>query len=83
MGHSMTDLRQGHRRERGAIRGHAHKCQSACRQGHCEPPEKHPDVIVVRIVVQDLREDPLVTAIIDGGEHTEGAVIELIGGHIP
>jgi hypothetical protein len=38
---------------------------------------------VVRIGVQDVIEDPLVAAIIDDGENAEGAVIELIGGHIP
>jgi hypothetical protein len=35
------------------------------------------------IVIQDVVEEALVAAIIDGGEHTERAVIELIGGHIP
>src|SRR2546429_5305000 len=34
------------------------------------------------IVIQDVVEEALVAAIIDGGENTEGAVIELIGGHV-
>src|SRR5712691_4576707 len=34
------------------------------------------------IVIQDLREETLVTAIIDRREHAEGASIECIGGHI-
>jgi len=38
---------------------------------------------VGRIVIQDVIEEALVAAIIDGGENAEGAVIELIGGHIP
>ena len=32
---------------------------------------------------QDVIEDPLVAAIIDGGKNAEGAIIEFIGGHIP
>ena len=35
------------------------------------------------IVIQDVIEEALVAAIIDGGENAEGAIIELIGGHIP
>src|SRR6266567_2594657 len=77
------NLSEGQGRERRAIGRDAEKGQVACRQGRLESPEKRPNVLVVRIVVQDVREDPLVAAIIDGGEHTEGAVIELIGGHIP
>jgi hypothetical protein len=38
---------------------------------------------VVRGVIQDFVEDTLVAAIIDGGENAKGAIIELIGGHIP
>ena len=37
---------------------------------------------MVGIVVQDLIEDALVAAIIDGGENTEGTIIEFIGGSI-
>jgi hypothetical protein len=35
------------------------------------------------IVLQHVIEEALVAAIIDRGEYAEGAVIELIGGHIP
>jgi hypothetical protein len=38
---------------------------------------------VGRIVVSDVIEEALVTAIIDRGEQTEGTVIEFIGGDIP
>src|SRR5262252_10433278 len=34
-------------------------------------------------MIQDLVEEALIAAIIDGGEYAEGTVIELIGGHIP
>jgi hypothetical protein len=37
---------------------------------------------MVGIVVEDLIEDALVAAIIDGGENTERTVIEFIGGDI-
>jgi hypothetical protein len=33
-------------------------------------------------VIQDVREDPLVAALIDRREHTARSVIELIGGHL-
>src|SRR5262249_18814101 len=45
--------------------------------------EKRPDVLVGGIVIQHVIEEALVAAIIDGGKYAEGAVIELIGGHIP
>jgi len=35
-----------------------------------------------RVVIQHLIEEALVAAIIDRGENAEGAVVELIGGHI-
>src|SRR5438094_5122699 len=35
-----------------------------------------------RIVIQDVIEDPLVVAIIDGGKNTEGTIIQFIGSHI-
>ena len=35
------------------------------------------------VVVSDIIEEAFVTAIIDRGEHTEGTVIEFIGGDIP
>ena len=34
------------------------------------------------IVIQHIIEDALIAAIIDRGEHTEGAIIQFIGGHI-
>jgi hypothetical protein len=34
------------------------------------------------IVIQDLVEEALVAAIIDNRKNAEGAVIELIGGHV-
>jgi hypothetical protein len=35
------------------------------------------------IVIQDIVEEALGAALIDGGEHAEGAVLELLGGHRP
>ena len=57
--------------------------QGACRQGRFQPPKKRPDVIMSGIVIQHLIEEALVAAIIDGGEDAEGAIIELIGSHVP
>src|SRR5262249_8896461 len=66
--------------ERRAIGRDTSEGQVACRQGRFESPEKRPDVVVGGIVIQDVIEETLVTAIIDRGENAEGAVIELIGG---
>src|SRR5215471_14407779 len=83
MPYAAKNLRQGRRIEGGAIRRDAQQCQGACRQGRFEPPEKRPDVLVGGIVIQDLVEEALVAAMIDGREYAAGAVIELIGSHIP
>jgi len=48
-----------------------------------QPPEKRPDVVVGGIVIQDVIEEALVAAVIDGGEYAEGTVIEFIGSNIP
>src|SRR5215470_6715167 len=69
--------------ERRAIGRDTSEGQVACRQGRFESPEKRPDVVVGGIVIQDVIEETLVTAIIDRGEHTEGTIIEFIGGDIP
>src|SRR5215468_12224321 len=83
----MRDIPK-HLREGGGIEGRAigrdaAEGQVTCRQGRFEPPEKGPDILVGGIVIQDVIEEALVAAIIDGREYAEGAVIELIGGHIP
>src|SRR5262249_45944534 len=43
---------------------------------------KRPDVVVGRIVIQDVVEKAFVAAISDCRENTEGAIIHFIGGHI-
>jgi hypothetical protein len=48
-----------------------------------QPPQKGPDVLVGGIMVSDVIENTLVTAIIDRREHTERTVIEFIGRDIP
>jgi hypothetical protein len=75
-------LCEGHGRERRAIGRDLDEGQVACRQGRVQTPQQPPDVLVGGIVVSDVIEDAFVAAIIDCGEQTKGAVIELIGGHI-
>src|SRR5262245_46754933 len=82
----MRDIPK-HLREGGGIEGRAIGREAAegqvtCRQGRFEPPEKGPDIIVGGIVIQDVIEDPLVAAIINGGKNAEGTIIEFIGSHI-
>ena len=91
-GHDMkrTDVMRDipkHLHEGGGIEGRAigreaAEGQGTCRQGRCEPPEKRPDISVGGIVIQPVIEEALVAAIIDRGENAEGAIIELIGGHV-
>src|SRR5262245_65911068 len=75
-------LPEGRGIERRAISRDTEEGQVAYRQGRFESLEKRPDVIVGGIVIQDVIEDPLVTAVIDRRENTERSVIELIGSHI-
>src|SRR5215475_1129721 len=75
-------LPEGCRIERRAIGGDTAEGQVACRQGRLESPEKRPDVLVVRIVIQDLVEEAFVAAIINGRQNAEGAIIHFIGGDI-
>lgn len=76
-------LRERHRRECRAIGRNAQEGQVAYREGCVQTPQKRSDVVMGGIVVSDVIEDPLVAAIIDRGENTEGAIIEFIGSHIP
>jgi hypothetical protein len=76
-------LHAGRGRARRAIGGDPEEGQVACRQGHVQTPQKRPNVLVGGIVIQHLRAEALVAALIDRGEHAEGAVRACIGGHIP
>ena len=74
---------EGCRIERRAIGRDAQQRQVACCEGRLQPTEKRPDVVVGGIVIQDVIEEALVAAVIDGGEYAEGTVIEFIGSNIP
>jgi hypothetical protein len=50
--------------------------------GHLKASEKAPDVLVGRVVIEDLIEEPFEPAVIDNGQHTEGPVVEFVGGDI-
>src|SRR4029453_16981833 len=76
-------LHEGHGIKSRAIGGDTTKRQVACRQGPFQTPQKRSDIVMRGIMISNVVEDPLVAAIIDGGEYAEGAVIELIGSHIP
>jgi len=82
MRHIPENLPEGRGRERCAIGGDPEEGQVACLQGGFSSPQKGSDVVVGGIVIQDVREETLVAAIIDRGEHTARSVIELIGSHI-
>ena len=75
-------LPEGRRGERRAIGGDTAEGQAACRQGGFSPPEQHPDVLVGGSVIQDLVAETLLTAIIDNGQHAEGAIIAFLSRHI-
>src|SRR6266436_9005900 len=75
-------LHKGGGIEGRAIGREAAEGQVTCPQGCVQTPQKGPDIIVGGIVIQDVREDPLVAAIIDCGKNTEGTIIQFIGSHI-
>src|SRR5499433_1777370 len=75
-------LDEGHGIKCRASGGDTTKSQVACRHGPFQTPQKRSDIVMRGIVIENVVEEALVAAISDGGEHTEGAVIELIGGHI-
>ena len=50
--------------------------------GCLEASEKAPDVLVGRVVIEDLIDEPFEPAVIDHGQHTEGPVVEFVGGDI-
>ena len=75
MPHLPEPLLEGFRRECRAIGGDTAEGQAACHQGRAQPPQKGPDSLVGGIVIQDVIEEPLVAAIIDGGQHAEGTII--------
>src|SRR5215510_9983007 len=83
MGHPTKDLGEGGGREGRTISGHAQQRQVTRCQGCFQPTQKGADVIVGGIMVSDVIENTLVTAIIARREHTEGTVIECIGSDIP
>src|SRR5262249_16873487 len=75
------DLGEGGRIEGRTIGGNTSQRQVTRGQGRFQPTQKHPDVVVGGIVIQDVIEEPFVATIIDGGENAEGTIIEFIGGH--
>ena len=75
-------LHEGGGIECRAIGREAAEGQGTCRQGRVQTPQKGPDIIVGGIVIQDVREDPFVVAIIDCRQNAEGTLIQFIGGHI-
>ena len=56
--------------------------QSARLQGGMEAAEERLDVLVGRVVVEDLVDEPLEGAVVDDREDAERAVIQLVGGDI-
>lgn len=81
MRHLPKDFTQGVGRPLRAIGGDTPQRQVAPLQGACESSQEGPDVLMVGMTVQDLREKPLVVTIIDRGEHTEGTIVSFINGH--
>ena len=66
--------------KRRAITGDPLEGQTAGRQGPLEAAEQRHDVLVNRIAVEDLVEQPLEGAVVDDREDAEGSVIQLVNG---
>ena len=63
-----------------AVGGDPTEGHSARLQGRVEAAEERLDVVVGRVVVEDLVGEPLEGAVVDDREDAEGAVIQLVGG---
>src|SRR2546428_14094387 len=71
-------LHEGCGIEGRAIGREAAEGQGTCRQGRVQTSQKGPDIIVGGIVIQDLIENALVAAIIDGGKNAKGTIIHAL-----
>ena len=56
--------------------------QAARLQGRVESAEERLDVLVGRVVIEDLVEEPLEGAVVDDREDAEGTVIQLVGSDV-
>jgi len=45
--------------------------------------EEADDVLVFRIMIQDVVHQAVETTVVNDGQHAEGTIVELVGGDIP
>src|SRR5712692_550212 len=82
MGHLPKNCADRFGIEGRTIGGDPLEHQVALLQGPLQTPQKRFDILMTRIVVEDLIENPLVLPIVDGREDTIGALIEFIGSYV-
>src|SRR5712691_6599941 len=56
--------------------------QIALIQGRFQAPKKRVDIVMARIVIEDLIQNPFVLSIVDGRQYAIGPLIEFIDSHI-
>jgi hypothetical protein len=80
--HVAEDLRDRAGGERRGVGRDTQYSQAAGVEGRLKGPEEAPDVRVGGVVVQHVIDEPLEPAVIHNGQHTEGPVVELVGGDV-
>ena len=82
VGHPGEDLGQGRRVEIGAVGGDPLERQPSSGQFLSEASQEVLDVVLGRVVVQDLVDQPLESPVVDDGQDAEGAIVEFVGGDV-
>jgi site-specific DNA recombinase len=77
------DLGNGLRIQLRTVGGDAVEDQPAVSQDSPKPLEERPDILVSRVVVEDLVAEPFERAVVDDRQDTEGTVVQLVSGDIP
>ncbi len=81
--HVSEHLGDGNWIQSGRIRRDPEQCLGMGIERVLESPEEGNDVLMFRIVVQDLVQQAVETAVLNDGQHAERTIVELVGGNIP
>ncbi len=76
------DLQNGLRIQSGTVGGDPLELQASVIEDLLEAPEELQDVLVRGVMVEDVEDEPLETAVVHDREHAEGTVVEFVGGNV-
>ena len=81
--HAAKHLTQRLGIQRRAVRGDTQQLQPAQSQCHPKAVEEGRDVLVIRIVVKYLKQEPFESAVVHNGQDTERAIVQLVSRDVP